>query len=231
MRILKVIIKKFFAFFHISVSRICTDKPNPIHLWEEDGAFKNEMKLIEKSTLVDKYCCFMLYQFVKHVATLPGDVAEIGVYKGGTAKLLARGFEPFKKRVHLFDTFAGMPSTDSVKDIHKAGDFNDTSLKSVQKFLQDNKNVSFYQGIFPSTSQPIVNKTFCLVHIDVDIYKSVRDCCVFFYPRMDRGGMMVFDDYGALTCPGAKMAVDEFFADKPEKPFYLPTGQCVVARF
>ncbi len=39
---------------------------------------------------------------------------------------------------------------------------------------------------------------------------------------------MVFDDYGFESCPGAKQAVDEFFADKNERPWYLPTGQCVV---
>lgn len=54
------------------------------------------------------------------------------------------------------------------------------------------------------------------------------DCCKFFYPRMERGGVMIFDDYGFVSCPGAKMGVDKFFLDKAENPTYLPTGQCVV---
>lgn len=41
---------------------------------------------------------------------------------------------------------------------------------------------------------------------------------------------MIFDDYGFASCPGARMAVDEFFRDKPDRPCYLPTGQCVVSR-
>jgi O-methyltransferase len=41
---------------------------------------------------------------------------------------------------------------------------------------------------------------------------------------------MLFDDYGFWSCPGARQAVDEFFADKPEAPFALPTGQALVAR-
>jgi O-methyltransferase len=41
---------------------------------------------------------------------------------------------------------------------------------------------------------------------------------------------MVFDDYGFLTCPGAKKAVDEFFSDKREYPCYLPTGQAIVTK-
>ncbi len=41
---------------------------------------------------------------------------------------------------------------------------------------------------------------------------------------------MLFDDYSFPTCPGARKAVDEFFSDKPEVPFDLPTGQCLVVR-
>lgn len=39
---------------------------------------------------------------------------------------------------------------------------------------------------------------------------------------------MFFDDYGFLSCPGAKEAVDTFFKDKLEVPFYLSTAQAVV---
>ena len=53
---------------------------------------------------------------------------------------------------------------------------------------------------------------------------------MFFYPRMEEGAVMIFDDYGFTTCPGAKKAVDEFFTNKKEKPIYLPTGQCIVTR-
>ncbi len=205
-------------------------KSNPIHQWEEDDRFKDRMKEINGFTAVDKVRCFMLYQFANQVNNLRGDAAEVGVYKGGTARLLAKTFEPKTKNLHLFDTFMGMPPTDAHLDIHKEGDFGDSSLQEVRSYLHDCVNVFFYQGIFPATAKSIENLTFCFVHVDVDIYKSVRDCCIFFYPRMEKGGLMIFDDYGFLSCPGAKTAVDEFFLDKPEKPVYLPTGQCFVIR-
>ena len=160
----------------------------------------------------------MLYQYARQTAQLGGEVAEIGVYKGGTAKLLAILCARNSKSLHLFDTFEGLPPTDLEKDILKEGDFGDTSLQKVQSFLDDNANVTLYPGIFPATSAPIEDKIFCLVHIDVDIFQSVMDCCHFYYPRVVPGGMMVFDDYGDISCPGAKMAVDEFFRDKPAKP-------------
>ena len=56
----------------------------------------------------------------------------------------------------------------------------------------------------------------------------VLDSCDFFYPRLTPGGMMLFDDYGFASCPGVRKAVDEFFADKMQKPIYLPTGQALV---
>ena len=45
-----------------------------------------------------------------------------------------------------------------------------------------------------------------------------------------KGGILLFDDYGDHSCPGAKIAVDQFFDDKSEYPIYLPTGQCVVLK-
>jgi O-methyltransferase len=215
--------------FEIAIKKIRSN-PNPIHAWELESSFNDLMREIAEHTLVDKVRCFMIYQYAKQVGEIQGNVAEVGVYKGGTAKLLAKAFEPKGKTIHLFDTFSGMPPTDANKDIHKEGNFSDTSLESVKTYLHDCKNVCFYQGLFPITSKPIEDITFSLVHIDVDIYKLVMDCCKFFYPRLTEGGIMIFDDYGFLSCPGAKMAIDEFFLDKPEIQCYLPTGQCVVTK-
>ena len=190
---------------------------NPIHMWDDDKYFNELIMQIKGHTLVDKVRCFMIYQFAKQVSEHRGDIAEIGVYKGGTARLLAKTLESKNKNLHFFDTFSGMRPSDPNKDVHKEGDFSDTSLEKVQMYLHDCKNISFYKGYFPMTAGPIEKKTFCLVHIDVDIYQSVIDCCEFFYPRMEKSGIMIFDDYGFVSCPGAKMAVDEFFLDKPGK--------------
>jgi len=205
-------------------------RPNPIHLWDEDAPFNELFDGISSVTIVDKKRCFMLYQFATHLSSVPGEIAEVGVYRGGTARLLAKALEPSGKGIHLFDTFSGMPTVDKARDLHSAGDFNDTSLEAVKAFLHGCINVHFHSGIFPQTAQPVKDLTFCFVHIDVDIYKSVTDCCEFFYPRMQGGGIMVFDDYGFVSCPGAKSAVDEFFSDKAESPCYLATGQCFVIR-
>ena len=203
---------------------------NPIHKWDEDVEFQNIMKMVAGHTIVDVVRCYILYQMGLQAAMREGDVAEIGVYKGGTAMLLSNTFKGTSKKIHLFDTFTGMPPADPQKDLHKEGDFNDTSFNGVKAYLSDYSNVMLHPGLFPNTAASIKESYFSMVHIDVDIYKSVMDCIKFFYPRLAKGGIMIFDDYGYISCPGAKLAVDEFFVNKKEKPCYLPTGQCLVIK-
>ena len=131
-------------------------------LWEDDDDFNNLRAQLVGNTLVDRPQCYMLYQYAKHISALPGDVAEVGVYKGGTARLLAKILESTGKTVHLFDTFSGMPSSDPERDIHAAGDFSDTSLESVRDYLHNCGNVRFYQGLFPDTAKPLGETNFAL---------------------------------------------------------------------
>lgn len=211
--------------------RTALTRPNPIRPWDDDPAFSKLMKPISSRTLVDPVRCFLLYKLALQCRKIGGDVAEVGVYRGGTARLLAEAFGQTKKTIHLFDTFSGMPPADPKKDWHRRGDFDDTSLTSVRSFLMDYSSVRLHAGLFPQTAASLeTGSTFSFVHVDVDIYQSVLDSCCFFYPRLERGGVMVFDDYGFLTCPGAKLAVDEFFQENPEEPCYLPTGQCLVIK-
>jgi len=200
---------------------------NPNIVPYKNAEFETLWKEIKGYTLVDVYRCMIIHQLIKTIDWLEGDIAEVGVYKGGTARLIARTSRQFKKTVHLFDTFEGMPKTDSIKDIHKEKDFNDTSLEAVTKYLKD-CDVSINKGFFPESGKTVENLKFALVHLDVDIYKSVKEACAFFYPRMVAGGIIIVDDYGFPSCPGAKLAIDEFFNDKQEKPIYLPTGQVII---
>lgn len=227
---IKSFVKSVLCKLGIQIQRMPSERPNPIHLWNDDKVFTSLAEQIEGYTLVDRVRCFILYQFVIQTRVINGDVAEVGVYKGGTAKLISKGFTGTGKTVHLFDTFSGMPPTNLDKDFHKEGDFSDASFENIKEYLRDCNNIQFYKGLFPDTSAPIINTRFCFVHIDADIYKSVLDCCKFFYSRIEKGGIMIFDDYGFLSCPGAKTAVDEFFLYKPEHPCYLPTGQCFIIK-
>ncbi len=205
--------------------------PTLLAPWEKDKAFWPIFEGMSQRTLVDLRRCHILYQMAVQTRTLPGDVAEVGVYKGGTAHILGHVFnDAGDKPIHLFDTFAGLPEVDPAKDKHNKGDFADTSLEAVKEFLAPLRNLHFYQGFFPQTAGPVADRKFCFVSSDVDIYPSVKASCEFFYPRLVPGGAIVFDDYGLSSCPGVISGVDEFFADKPERPIHMECGQCVVVK-
>ncbi len=179
--------------------------------------------------------CYTLYRFAQHCAHLPGDFAECGVFRGGTAWLAVRALREAgvtNKEVHLFDTFAGMP--DVARDdasTHLVGDLNQTSADAVAALFRDDPFVKLHPGVIPDTLPPVAERRFAFVHVDVDLYASTRDSFAFFYDRMTPGGVMLCDDYGFPAYErSAKLAVDEFFDKRPEKPIVVATGQCFIIK-
>lgn len=198
--------------------------------WLGNGPFKRYLDLAAPRTLVSADRCYVLYCLCLQALSLKGDIWECGVYRGGTAALLAAVLNDHKaeKTLHLFDTFEGMPETDPENDLHKKGDFSDTSLSGVMNYVGNDNYCAYHQGFIPDTFAGLETSKISFAHIDVDIYKSIIDCLNFIWPRLAVGGFMVFDDYGFPTCPGARKAVDDFFSGKPAVPLCLPTGQAIV---
>lgn len=130
--------------------------------------------------------------------------------------------------LHLFDTFNGMPKSNQNIDLHKIGDFSDTSVEKVQELFRQEKFVRFHKGYMPDTFKPLESEKISFAHIDVDLYKSVYDCCAFIYPRLCIGGIIVFNDYGVQSCPGATKAVNDFFRNKNNVPFPLLNTQAIL---
>jgi O-methyltransferase len=201
--------------------------------WLGYGGFADLAARIAPHSLVSADRLWVLHSLARQALELPGNFWECGVYKGGTAKMLAEllAGEPAEGRqLRLFDTFDGMPETDPDKDLHRRGDFSDTSLAAVKKTVGEGDHVGFYPGFIPETFVGLQDERIAFAHVDVDIYQSVMDCCSVIHPRLVPAGIMIFDDYGFPTCPGARAAVDAFFADKGEVPLVLPTGQAVVIK-
>lgn len=198
--------------------------------WHGQGEFRRFYEIAAPRTLVSPDRCYVLYTLLGQAAHVPGDVWECGVYKGGTAAMLAALLQEKAptKRLYLFDTFEGMPETDAEKDWHKKGDFSDTSRESVTAYVGHPDLCVVRQGFIPTTFAGLETAQIALAHIDVDIYKSIIDSLEFIWPRLSLGGFVIFDDYGFRTCPGARAAVDDFFRGRACAPLCLPTGQAVV---
>jgi len=195
----------------------------------ERKQFASELRKIRSDTdlLMEDIEAYQIYMAAKITEKVPGDIAEVGVYKGGSAKIIcsAKG----DRVLHLFDTFAGLPRVDEVDAVWPfyEGKFA-ASYDHVRTYLSHEKNVFMYKGIFPDTSDPVKDKWFSFVNLDVDTYESTKKCLEFFYPRMSAGGVIVSHDY--LTAPGVRKAVDEYFADKPEPVVETAASQCIVVK-
>lgn len=183
---------------------------------------------LEVKLLMEINEAYQVYMAVKNTKKIKGDIAEVGVYRGGSAKIIceAKGDKP----LHLFDTFEGIPELSKMDTgyYHK-GEFP-ASLKDVKTYLKKYHNVHFYKGLFPSTAKPISNKKFSFVNIDVDIYESTFNCLEFFYPRMNGGGIIVSHDYINANAAGVRKAIDNFFKDKPEPVIEISGSQCLIVK-
>ena len=133
------------------------------------------------------------------------------------------------KILTLFDTFEGLPelsNQDESDKFHK--NQYCCSIERIKNYLKQYPNVSFYQGLFPKTSGPVVDKKFSFVHLDVDLYLSTKNCLEFFYPRMNKGGVIISHDYAFSK--GVKSAFQEYFEEISDPVIEIAENQCMVVK-
>lgn len=144
---------------------------------------------------------------------LPGRMAELGVFKGGSALVLS-GTIP-DKTLHLFDTFTGLPFSEGAKHNPTGHDLSQGRFACPENFVRellDGRNVVFHTGTFPYTAQGLEDLRFAFVHVDCDLYASAAAAIDWFWPRLAGGGILFFDDYGC-DFTGVTDAVHERFRD------------------
>jgi len=235
MRIVKNIGHSLFNSVGLEVTRLGKGPSRcaTIQPWLESDALRAVMERPRRHSLVSPDRMFMLLQWLDFALAAPGEVAEFGVWRGGTAlllrdHLLSQGPD---RTLHLFDSFAGLPEANPAKDNHhRKGDLADTSEVAVRHLFKGSAGVVIHPGRFEETIAAVQEERFCFAHIDADLYSSVLLATDFTFPRLNPGGVIVYDDYGFRTCAGARAAVDEYFAKAAARPVYLTTGQCVAIK-
>ncbi len=143
---------------------------------------------------------------------VPGNVAEVGVYKGDFAKRLNKLFP--QRQLYLFDTFAGFDAQDVATEKasgFSTGDqnFADTSVEMVLRQMPFPQQCVVKKGFFPATAVG-VNDTFCFVSLDADLYDPILEGLRFFYPRLAAGGFIFVHDFNNDEYKGAQQAVLDF---------------------
>jgi O-methyltransferase len=223
--------------------------------WEnaiKNGQISKELIRLERN-YPDKVRFFNWWFQVERLKRdgVPGDFAELGVYKGESAKILHL-MDP-SRTFHLYDTFEGFKEEDLRYETGEAAtyttrNFADTSLEAVKRYLGGSGRFVYHAGRFPE-SLVFSHKSFvyesnssdqrlktndqrlALVNLDADLYLPTKAGLEYFYPLLSPGGVIIVHDY---TCkwPGIRKAVDEFAATVPESLILVPDmdGTVMITR-
>jgi len=193
---------------------------------------------------------YALTQALEAVSRLEGWVAECGCWKGLSSYLMceylrARRPDFRGAGVMVIDSFEGLSQPGQhdvidremvVKGISRKGrPFKTTgaytaSIEHVRGVLADYPEVEFSKGWIPAVLQALPERTYRLVHVDVDLYEPTLGALRYFYPRMARGGVLICDDYGSLFFPGAKKAVDTFCSETRAALIRSASGEAVLVK-
>jgi len=203
-------------------------------LWRLDQQFFDDFNRISPGNPYSQDRKWVLREYVKLSNDLPGDLAECGCYVGTSAFFMAQASQ--HGTLYLFDSFQGLSNPDVVdqrttKDVlpWSAGDLS-TDEATLRHNLSRYDSIEVLSGWIPKRFDDVANRHFRVVHIDVDLYEPTRDSLEFFYPRLVQGGVIVMDDYGFATCPGATQAAHEFASRHGVGVLHLATGQGVITK-
>lgn len=155
---------------------------------------------------------------------VPGDYAEFGTWRCGSLFAVARAWEKFgaaDRSLLGFDSFEGLPPPSEPRDGPwlRKGVFSDVDFGEIERFFADqglSNRVTLVRGWFDRTIGRLDDHRLALLHIDADLYDSVKCALEAGWERLSPGGVVVFDDYRHPDCAGCTIAVEEFFASRPE---------------
>lgn len=169
---------------------------------------------------------WMLHQLLRLTRSVAGDTAECGVFQGASSYLICASnaqSEAGRKTHHVFDSFEGLSEPGPSDGVHWARGDMRCGISEVKKAL-DGFDVILHAGWIPDRFGEVADRTFSFVHIDVDLARPTAESLAFFYPLMEKGGIILCDDYGFSTCEGATEAIDQYLQNKSEKMLALPDG-------
>ena len=201
------------------------------YAWETAVANKSISKKLIKieRSYRDKVRLYNLWFQVAQLKKnkISGAFAELGVHKGETARAIHHMDET--RIFYLFDTFKGFRKEDLALENQTDGRFTtgmfaDTSLEQVEHYIDGNNNIHFKPGFFPETAAGLETEKFALVHIDADLYAPTIEALKFFYPRLNKGGVIIVHDYNH-TWEGIPKAINEFIGTIPESLIELSDWQ------
>jgi len=160
---------------------------------------------------------------------------ECGVGEGFSAFFALRDIVEKQKVakffMHLYDAWDSMKKEQLVKsEMDNVHTYDELDLNTTKQNLEEFKDyVIYHKGYIPESfhNKPDSPEIISYLHIDLNAVTPTIFSLEFFYPRLTKGGIILFDDYGWAGYEDTKKAVDEFFKDKPGLLIKFPTGQAI----
>lgn len=163
---------------------------------------------------------------------IPGNVAECGVWKGGSMMAVALALMSHgdsSRHLYLYDTFEGMseptehdkslsghPATSLLSlDPVGTGLWCYSSLEEVRTNVLSTgypeEKIHFIKGKVEETLPSTLPGRLALLRLDTDWYESTKHELIHLYPVLNARGVLIMDDYGHWS--GARKAVDEYLSE------------------
>ncbi|RZJ66084.1 MAG: dTDP-6-deoxy-L-hexose 3-O-methyltransferase [Flavobacterium sp.] len=166
-------------------------------------------------------------EFFRQTSNVRGEIVEFGIFKGNSffrwIKFRDLLEQTGSRKVIGFDIFGDFPEANFEADKSKRDAFvaetnggKSISFEEINTLLEAqnmHKNVEIIKGDILKTLDDYLEKNphlkISLLHIDVDLYEPTRHILEKLYDKVTKGGIIIFDDYGAFA--GTNKAVDDFF--------------------
>lgn len=171
---------------------------------------------------------YTFHYILKNIDVNRGNLCDIGCWKGLSTYQIASHIKRVrgKATLHVFDSFEGLSKVGTYDILNDKNNMDISerfigTLDTVKENLKEFDFIKYHKGWIPDKFSDVKDEVFSFVHIDVDLYQPTLDSLEFFYPRLIKNGIIVFDDYGCCSFPGAKKAIDNYLG-KPGGYFFIP---------
>jgi O-methyltransferase len=153
-------------------------------------------------------------------AGVRGDIVEFGCFVGTTALFLQRVIQgQADRRLHVYDSFAGLPPKSSqdaspAGEQFKAGELIASKAGLIRNFKRAALPLPvIHKAWFDELQSGDVPPAIAFAFLDGDFYHSILTSLRLVWPRLQPGAVVVVDDYQTEALPGVRQALDEWAVD------------------
>ena len=145
---------------------------------------------------------------------VPGDVVEFGCYVGTTSVYLQQELKNFRKQLHVYDSFEGLPEKvdfdlSPAGEQFKKGELFASKNELIKNFKKQNLQLPvIHKGWFSELTSSDIPQQICFAYLDGDYFHSILDPLKLIWKNLSPGAIVVVDDYQNEQLPGVKKALD-----------------------